>query len=717
VKEAELIESATTYLRNGEIDRAAEIYREHLQRVPTSAAVLYHYGRLVQGEGQHEMAVEIFRRAVSFAPNQSEYHGGLGESLVELGNYGEAEVVIARAIQLRSRPEYHNCLGLLRMRQERIPEAILSFRHALKQNPTRADTLYNLGICYHASGETEVALGNLDRSARSNFKPAVMAIAQILRSVKRSSEALSYLIQTVAAIPPDPELYCALGDSYQDMGNFEDAATAYRKAIDCQSNMAGTWYKLGCAECNLRQYVPAVASFREALQLHPNWLEAEHNLGRALYELGQADEAMSHFRKCIDNGLGLSRAMAALIAPGVPSEDNDTILALRQNWAKCDLPEVRLAEASRPHRENFVRPIRLGYVSSFFHRENWMKPVWGLINQHDRSAFQINLFSSAPASAINTGYRPYPNDTFHDIRKLSNEDLYDLIRKLEIDILVDLNSYSDLSRLPLFALKPAPALVAWFNLYATSGMTCFDYLVGDNEVIPAKEEGYYTERILKVPGSYLPFRVDYPVPDVVDPPCLTNGKVTFGALASQIKITTEVVEAWCSILSRCPGSMLVVRNGALESATTREFVYSLFFRNGISRDRVRLRGSAPHFEFLRTYEEIDIALDTFPYNGGTTTTEAIWQGVPVVTFWGDRWVSRTSASILRAGGLGEFVRSNIGDYISFAAELANSAETPRLLTMLRRGMRAQLMSSPLCDTVSFARTIETFYKGIDGRGL
>ena len=193
---------------------------------------------------------------------------------------------------------------------------------------------------------------------------------------------------------------------------------------------------------------------------------------------------------------------------------------------------------------------------------------------------------------------------------------------------------------------------------------------------------------------------------MADPPWLTNGAITFGCLASQYKITNEVIGAWSRILQQVPDSSLILKNGALGSPGTRQFVHGLFERHDVSPKRVRLEGPSDHYQFLETYGEIDIALDTFPYNGGTTTTEAIWQGVPVVTFSGDRWVSRTSASILQSAGLGELVGQGLEDYISLAIRLANS---PDRLSDLRRNMRSRLRDSPVCDTQSFARNMERLY--------
>jgi predicted O-linked N-acetylglucosamine transferase (SPINDLY family) len=393
----------------------------------------------------------------------------------------------------------------------------------------------------------------------------------------------------------------------------------------------------------------------------------------------------------------------ALIVPGGPASDNEAVLEVRRSWAERAFPA---AERRQRPANTDDRPLRIGYVSSFFQDHNWMKPVWGLINHHDRRRFEVHLFSDAPASAIQDGYRADPLDRFHETAALSNQAVAQLIEHEEIDVLVDLNGYSTMRRLPLLAMRPAPVIVGWFNLYATTGIPAYDYLIGDDVVIPPDEEQYYTEKIARVPGSYLTFDVTYPVPDVADPQCLTTGAITFGSLASQYKITNQVIETWSRILHRVPGSSLVLKNTALSSPGAAQFVHDLFARHQILPERVRLFGPSNHYEFLETYSAIDIALDTFPYNGGTTTTEALWQGVPVVTFHGDRWASRTSASILQAAHLGEFVCQGLENYIFLAIHLASS---PEILLDLRRSMRSRLCESPVCDTQAFARNMEQLY--------
>ena len=506
------------------------------------------------------------------------------------------------------------------------------------------------------------------------------------------------LLQAFRSRPQDAELACDLADAYAGEGQFKKAILLYQHALEHSPHLARACFGGGCVENSRQNFAAAHAWFLQALARKPQWLEARHNLARTQYELGQVSEAFALFTHCAETqqpGSEQSRAMAALIVPGVPEVDQAGILATRRAWVHHAMPPAP-APAKRTTKR---RPLRVGYVSSFFHRDNWMKPVWGLIDHHDRDHLNVTLFSDSPLA-----HRPHIHTS-----GLSNHELAKLVQDCEIDILVDLNGYSNMRRLPLFAHRIAPVTIGWFNMYATTGMSSFDYLIGDNCVAPPAEDCFYSEKILRVPGSYLTFDVTYLVPEVADRDHTEKG-IIFGALASPYKMTDQVIESWCKILAASPASRLLIKNKQMDHSSGQQHLLTRFAEHGISPERLLLEASEDHFDFLKAYGRIDIALDTFPYNGGTTTTEAIWQGVPVLTFFGDRWASRTSASILRAAGLADFVAADLDSHVNLAIQLANSSDTAPRLAHLRRTMRPMLQASSVCDTQSFARNMERLFE-------
>ena len=234
-------------------------------------------------------------------------------------------------------------------------------------------------------------------------------------------------------------------------------------------------------------------------------------------------------------------------------------------------------------------------------------------------------------------------------------------------------------------------------------MPGIDYLIGDEIVIHASEEAYYTETIRRLRHSYLTFQVGYDTPDIRSPQ--RHQPFTYGCLGSGYKITPAVREAWIQLLKITPETHLLVRNKVLDQEAHKRWFAKFFTDQGIASERLHLLGSAEHAKFLQTYDQIDLALDTFPYNGGTTTMESLWQGVPVVCFTGDRWVSRTSATLMHAAELDEFIGGDVESYIQIATEYSTSEQRQRLHS-LRSQMRTRLAQSAACDGEGLAREFE-----------
>lgn len=573
----------------------------------------------------------------------------------------------------------------------------------------------------------DVAVRVLEDRVRNyiNFAEAMLLLAEVYQRQGDAKKASQWIRKAVNTAPNRADIQANAGQLQAAIGNHDEAMKRWQAAIAIEADHfdANLQFGLHCLDKLRRpsaaKYYLWAAHVKDVGSVH-----AMYHLAKACFQLGDVDLAMQFFMQCLmgdanadDAGLQFRALEALAIAiPGADLASNPRILEARREWALYAEPE-QLPEASFPGRDrNPERPLTIGYVSSFFGSENWMKPVWGLINQHDRDRYPVRIFSFGPVpgcvegQTAETAFRPHESDRIFDVAGLDNERVAQVMADEKVDVLIDLNGYSDTPRMGVLFERAAPVQIGWFNLYATTGTRSYDYLIGDRHVVLPEEEESYTEQILRVPGSYLTFAVGYPVPEVAASPCLTTKTITFGSLCSRYKLTPAVLDAWADIINMCPNSRLLLRNGGLEDPVERAAMHALCGEAGIPLDRLELLGRAPHYEFLQTYDRIDIALDTFPYNGGTTTTEAIWQGVPVIAFAGKTWASRTSATLLHEGNLADWVATDLEDYIGLAVRWGKDPEALEKLSELRRTMRDRLRASSVCNTAAFARDMEGLYR-------
>ena len=515
--------------------------------------------------------------------------------------------------------------------------------------------------------------------------------------------------------PNDLDILRTLAQVLVRIDRYLPALHVFNRLIGSGQATAEDYTDTGDALTDVGEYAQAIETYRQSLGLKPKTPKTLHNLARVLYRLGRTDEAADHLKQCteqsdlIDPWLSLATLM-----PGCGQSGQQEILDIRKKFAaRLAEQETAVNTIRQPNSDRSIKKrLRVGYLSEFFHCGNYMKPVWGLINNHDRYAFEIHLFSDSPIGSAWPGYDNHAGDRIHEVARLDNLALSALIQSQAIDILVDLNAYSTPRRLALFLGHPAPVTVAWFNMYATSGLAGFDYIIGDPWVVRSDEAKYYTEKILTLPMSYLTFAVSYDVPEIVDPPCIQAGELTFGSLITQYKITPQVLDAWAEILKKTQHTRLILANKALKSNWNCQYLLDQFRQRGVEAERETLSGPRNHHGFLHYYDQMDIALDAFPYNGGTTTMEALWQGVPVLTHEGDRWASRTSYSILALSPARNYVAKNCQEMIQKAVRLAENPHTPAQLRTLRRQMRERLACSQICDTRALTAHMEKIYKDI-----
>ena len=423
--------------------------------------------------------------------------------------------------------------------------------------------------------------------------------------------------------PGHAGLALRLGDALQLARRHDEAVRAYGAALTLDAMSFDAWYGLAGAKLALGAFAAARDAVVQALGLMPAAEGARCLLAEALFALGEVDGAAAAYRRVIARGepgvRDAALASLAVMIPGSGAASHAAVRASREAW----ITRVGGAIQALPRQPAPAgRKIRVAYMSGFFGAANWMKPVFGVINRHDRARFEIHLISDGGDPAAVGGYVEDADDRLWQVKGMPNGALARAIATAGIDVLVDLNGYSLAGRLGVFPYRPARFQLGWFNMFATTGVPGMDVLVGDAAAVLPEEEAFYSERILRVPGSYLAFQVPYATPEVTSAPWLARGFPTLGCLGSAYKLTRETIEAWAAILRAVPSARLQVGNPNLGEASNRADLLGRLGARGVTADRVTLSGRAEHFEFLRGYGGIDIALDTFPYNGGTTTTEA-----------------------------------------------------------------------------------------------
>jgi len=359
--------------------------------------------------------------------------------------------------------------------------------------------------------------------------------------------------------------------------------------------------------------------------------------------------------------------------------------------------------AGWPKHENsreLERRLRLGFVSPDLGRHPVGCFLLPVLENLDASQCQVHCYSDRETADEVTARLRAATAVWRDTAALSHTALANQILTDQIDVLFDLAGHTSRNRLPMFARRPAPVQISWLGYVGTTGLDAMDYLLADRYHVPAAVEKYYVERVLRLPDSYACFAppTETPLPGPL--PASQSGRLTFASFNNPDKITRSVVALWAEILRRLPQSRLMLRYIGLDRPGTRAPLDQAFAEHGVAAERVDCFGASPHGDLLAAYQQVDVALDPFPYSGGLTTCEALWMGVPVVTCPGATFAGRHALSYLSTVGLTETIAADHAQYVALATALAT--DLPRLAT-LRSTLRDRVAASPLCDGPQFAQ--------------
>lgn len=626
----------------------------------------------------------------------------------------------------------------------RLAEAEAAYRTVLSVLPDNPQALHLLGLVTLASGkpaEAETCFRRLAQLAPRNAQ-VLAALGQSCWLQEKVAAAAEAFAAVVNITPDDPHAHNNLGIALRALGDSVAAERHHRRAIQLDPRLTAAYNNLGTDLAEQGRAAEAIECFMHAIRRDGAFVQAHANLGESLAELGRLEEALAATRRAIelapsdprprynlavylrgmgqlDEAIAAHRAAAALDPTDayqqcnllytlnfLPGLDPSTVFAEHRDWAKRHADPLTVDAPPHTIDRTPGRRLRIGYVSPHFtaHAVNlFTQPI---LASHDHEQFEIFCyFSLQREDAITARLQTYA-DHWRQIHSLSDPLVAELVRSDKIDILVDLSGHVPGNRLLVFARRPAPVQVTYIGYQNTTGMAAMDYRLTDEwSDPPGATDAFHTEKLVRLPGSFFCYRPSRNAPPVTSLPALSSGCVTFGSFNYFAKVTPEVLAVWAKLLATVENSKLVILPHLTRSLHAA--IPKTFAALGVDTARVHVVDRLPREQYLELIGLVDIALDPFPFNGHTTTCDALWQGVPVVTLAGATYASRFGSSGHVSLGLEELIAFNRDEYLHIAAGLAQDLDR---LSSMRATLRYRMAESRLLDYVGFTRNLETEYR-------
>lgn len=611
----------------------------------------------------------------------------LADGALREGRIGDAIAILEQGV--RRHPgdagmdvrlaELHGRLGVSLSMAGRLQEAAQAFAAALARDPGFIDARINLGMVRTHLGAPEQGAA-LMRQALC-LMPDHTASWQMLASV-------AYLTGNEAFVDVAAGRALAIASA-------NGAALALRALVLRRKGRIGDAFRAA----------------RRAVVLDPREGDMLAVGAMALRDIGQSEAAVGLFRRAVAANPRHADARSAFIMClnyASSASPADLLVEARQ-WERWHAPTRRGPSAPSTSKTG---PLRVGLVSGDFRTHAVGYFLSGALPHLDRTRAETICFATTRGGDAVTATIRAAATGWHDISTIGDDQAFDLVTREKVDILVDLSGHTGGSRLSLFALKPAPVQAAWIGYFGTTGLSAIDWLIADRQLIPDGDERWFSEKVLRLPDSYVCYAPPSIAPEVAPPPSDRTGYVTFGSCNALAKVTPPTVAAWARILKAVPGARLLLKNGAFDAAIARASVLAAFAEHGVDHDRIALEGWTAYGQFLDTYGRIDVALDPFPFCGGLSTVETLWMGVPLVTLEADRFAGRQSLSYLTTIGHAELCAEDEARYVRIAVALGRDAEARR---SLRSRLRQDMASSPLMNGPRFARNLEAAFETMAGR--
>jgi len=674
------LDLARAHLEAGRPDQTEELCRRVLADQPAHSRAWHLLGRAALSRGQYQAGADMIRKAIAGAPPTAIFYNSLGTALSLQGHHDEALEAYRSALQINPDfAEAHCNTGNIFLAQKKFAQAISAYRAALELRPDYAEAHNNLGVALKDDGRLKEA-------------------------------AAQY--QKILELKPDyAEAWNNLGNVLVAMEQYAAAVTAYRKAGELKPDYAQAHNNLGIAHYSLGELDAAADASLAALHLEPQMAEAHLNLANALKDQGFISEALDEYRLGLKINPDACTIRGNLITT-LLYDINTTAQTIGKELAewnnRCAGKFKKFIRPGGKDRDP-ERRLRVGYVSPDLKEHAVSYFAQNLLTGHDGRAVEVFCYSDVKDPDQTTQRLREAAQQWRNITGLKDREVADLIRRDDIDILVDLAGHTAENRLMVFARKPAPVQVTYLGYPGSTGLDTMDYRFTDAYADPpGMTDTFYCEKLIRLPETFLCYRPNPAAPAAGEPPARAAGRITFGCFNVMSKINAAAVKLWAKILLQTPASRMLIKNRGLSDAGAKQHLLDLFAAEQIGPERLELHAWAASFaEHLGLYNTVDIALDTFPYNGTTTTCEALYMGVPVVVLAGNMHMSRVGVSLLSNMGLPELIAHTPEEYVQIAVKLADAL--PRR-EELRKTLRGRMEKSPLMDAKQFVGNVEATYR-------
>lgn len=706
VKALGMLQEAVSAQRLGRSDEADRLYAKVVKKNPDYFDALNFYGVFKYQQGQHQAAFDLLKKATRIHPRSASALNNLGIVLCHLKRPDEALDAFERALALD--PNDANSLnnrGNALLDLDDVEPALASFDAAIGAQPNFINAYINRGRALMQLESYEDALTNYDRAL--TFAPLDPDIhnnrGAVLHKLHRIEEALASFDRAIALRPNFADAYCNRGTALRDINRHQDAFADFERTLACKPDSAEAWCGLGSIFNTRRRYEAAYDAYSKALELNPKQERAMAPRIHAKMQLcdwSGLDRDFSAAISALRNDALVGDPFSLLCVPASPAD----YLHCARLFASRPGGRQQLWNGERYSHER----IRVAYLSADLrnHAVGWL--VAGALEAHDRSRFEVTALSIGPLTndALQLRLRNAV-ERFLDVEARTDREIAKLIRDLEIDILVDLNGFTQNSRTFVMAQRPAPIQVNYLGYSGTMGVDYIDYIIADETVLPREHTAFFAEKAVWLPDSYMASDDKRPLAERTPtrPECgLPDNAFVFCCFNQTYKITPEVFRIWMNVLKAIEGSVLWLSAGnpIAEANLRREAE-----RHGVAAKRLVFAPTLPEMaDHLARQRQADLFLDTLPYNAHTTANDALWVGLPVLTHLGEAFHGRVAASLLQTAGLPELITISGEAYESLAIELARDRGK---LAALRQKLANGRSTTPLFNSKLFTRRLEAAY--------